>query len=121
MLASLTGNVYPIDISKSVIQFIPSGFVPALYGTTTGRDFAVLRWDPFHLGSDGQEIVPPLMSSFGATERDAAWGLNGRHDLARMDRVVEDRGTYVHRAHAVCIHAGGWTDPTGGRELGVRS
>jgi len=53
MLAGLTGDVYPIDIPESMVQFIPAGFVPALDGTTAGRDFAVPRGDPFHVGSDG--------------------------------------------------------------------
>jgi len=53
MRAGLTRHLYVVDIRKSVIQFGPIGFVPALYGTATGRDFTVLRWDPFHIGSDG--------------------------------------------------------------------
>lgn len=61
------------------------------------------------------------MVSFGATVGDAAWRVNGRGDLARMDRVFEDRRTYVYRAHAVRIHARGWANLVGRRELGVRS
>lgn len=53
MLAGLTGHIYPTDVRKSMIQFLPTSFVPALYRTTTGWDFTVLGWDPFHIGSDG--------------------------------------------------------------------
>jgi len=87
MCAGLTRHLYVVDIRKSVIQFGPIGFVPALYGTATGRDFTVLRWDPFHIGSDGQEIVPPVMFDLGATVRNATRRVNGGCDLARMNRV----------------------------------
>jgi len=53
MLAGLTGHIYPTNVSKSVMQFLPTSFIPALYRTTTGRDFTVLRWDPLHIGTDG--------------------------------------------------------------------
>lgn len=119
VLAGLTGNVYPIDVPESMVQFIPAGFVPALYGTTARRDFAIPRRDPFHIGSDGQEIVPSVVICFGAIVWDAAWRVDGRSDLARVDRVVEDRGTYVYWAYAVCVHASGWTDLGERREFGV--
>jgi len=53
MLAGLTGNVYPIDVPKSMKQLLPTGFIPSLHGTVTRWDFAVFRRDPFHLVSDG--------------------------------------------------------------------
>ena len=59
------------------------------------------------------------MVSFGAAVRDAAWRVNGRNDLARMNRVVEDRRTHEDWGHAVCVYAGGWTNLLGGRKLGV--
>ena len=52
MLAGLTGHIYPIDFPKSVKQFLPAGFISSLHGTATVGDFTVLRWDPFHIGSD---------------------------------------------------------------------
>jgi hypothetical protein len=55
----------------------------------------------------------------GATIWDAAWRAKGRNDLARMDRVVEDRGAYEDWAYAVRVHASGWSDLIG--ELGVRT
>ena len=57
---------------------------------------------------------------FGAIVCDTAWRVDGRSDLARVDRVVEDRRAYVYRAYAVCIHASGWTDLGERREFGVR-
>jgi hypothetical protein len=121
MLAGLTGHIYPADFTKSMIQFLPIRFVPALYGMATGWDFAVTRWDPFHIGGDGQEVVPPMMFHFRAIVWDATWRVNGRSDLARMDRVGEDRGTYEDWAHAVCVLASGWPNLMGRRELGIRS
>jgi len=53
MLAGLTGHIYSIDVSESMIQFLPIRFISTLYRTATGRDFTVLRWDPLHIGSDG--------------------------------------------------------------------
>jgi len=58
---------------------------------------------------------------FGAVVRDAARRVDGRSDLARVDRVVEDRRAYVYRAYAVCIQASGWADLGERREFGVRS
>ena len=58
---------------------------------------------------------------FGAAVGDATGRVNGRSDLTRMDRVVEDRGADVDWAYAVCVHAGGRTDLVDRRELGVRS
>jgi len=101
VLASLTGHIRFTDTSKSVIELVPIRFVSTLYRTTTGRDFTVPRWDPFHIGGDWQEIVPPMVVRFHTTVRNATRRVNGRGDLARMDRVVEDRGTYEDWAHPV--------------------
>jgi len=121
MFASLSRHIYPTDISKGMIQASPIRFVSALYGTATGRNFTVLRWDPLHIGSDRQEIVSPFVFEFGAGVWDATWGVNGRSDLARMNRVVEDRGTYEDWAHAICVFTSGRSDLIGWRELGIRS
>jgi len=59
------------------------------------------------------------MFSFGATVCNATWRVNGRSDLARMNRIIEYRGTHEDWAHAVRIHASGWADLMGRRELGV--
>jgi len=121
MSPGLTRHIHLTDLSKGMIQFLSTGFVPALHRTTTGRDLAVLGRNPFHVGGDGQEVVPPVVIVFGAAVGDAAGRVNGRSDLTRMDRVGEDRGADVDWAHAVCVHAGGRTDLLGRRELGVRS
>jgi len=61
------------------------------------------------------------MVDFSATVWDAAWRVNGRSDLARMNGIVEDRGTNEDWAHAVCVYASGWPDLIGRREFSVRS
>jgi len=121
MLACLPGHICLTDAPKSMIQFIPTRFVSTLYGTATGRDFTVLRWDPFHIGSDGQEIVPPVVLNLGPTVRNATRRVNGRSDLAWMNGVGEYCGAYEDWAHAVRIHTSGWPGLKGRRELGVRA
>ena len=110
MCANLTGHIYLIDSRESVIQFLPARFEPTLYRAATGWDFTVFRWDPFHLGGDGQELVPPVMADFGATIRNAAWGEKRKIDLARMDGVVKDGGTNEH------FVVNGWSDQICRRE-----
>lgn len=119
MLPCLPRHLHLTDLRESVIQLLPVGFVPALYGTTTGRDFTVVRGDPLHIGGHRQEIVPPVMFKFATAVRNPTWRVNGRSDLAGMNGVGEDRGTYVNRAHAVCVDAGGCSDLMGRRELCV--
>ena len=72
MLSCLSGHFYLIDFPESVIQFLPVGFIPALHQTATGREFTVLGWDPLHIRSDGQQIVPPVVVFFGAAVCDPA-------------------------------------------------
>jgi len=62
-----------------------------------------------------------MMVKFGVAVWNATWRVNGRSDLARMNRVLEYRGTYEDRAHAVRVHASGSPDLIGRRELGVCS
>lgn len=107
MLAGLTRHVHIIDFPEGMIQFQPIGFISTLNGTATLRDFTVLRWDPFHTGSDGQELVFPIMPDFGGSIRHAAWRVNGKGDLARMDGTFKDRGTNVDRAFAIYVVANG--------------
>jgi len=53
MLAGLTGHKETVDFTKGMIQFLPTRFIPSLYGITTGWDCTERRWDPFHRVSDG--------------------------------------------------------------------
>ena len=66
MLAHLTGHIYIFDPRESMIQPLPTRFVPTLYRMTIGWNVSVPRWDPFHLERDGQELVPPVVGDFGA-------------------------------------------------------
>ena len=107
VFAHFTGHVYPVDPPKSVIQFLPARFIPTLHGTAIGRDLAIPRRDPFHLGGDGQELVPPVVADFGVTPCDATWREKGKIDLARVNRGLEDRGTNEDRVRVVCSHVNG--------------
>jgi len=61
-----------------------------------------------------------VMVNFCAAVWDTTWRVNRRSDLARMNGIVENRGTNIDRAHSVCVHASGWSGLTGRRELGIR-
>jgi hypothetical protein len=56
---------------------------------------------------------------FGATVRNATRRTKGGNDLARMDRVAEDRGTHENWGHAVCVHSSRFSGLVGRREWGV--
>ena len=101
MSTSLPRNIYPADVPKGVVKFLSVRLVPALDRTPTGWDFTISRGDPLHVRSDGQQIVPPVVVKFVTPVRDATGRVNGRGDLARMDRVFEDRRGQVDRAHPV--------------------
>jgi len=59
------------------------------------------------------------MLEFSAAVWDATRMVNGRGDLARMNRILEDRGTNEYWAQSVCVHASGWSSLIGRRELGI--
>jgi len=119
VLTGLPRHAYSIDASKSMIQLHPVGFVSAFNGASTGRDLTIPRWNPLHLGSDNQQVVSPMVFVFGATVRDATGRTKGGNDLARMDRVAEDRGTDENWGHAVCVHSNRFPGLVGRRERGV--
>ena len=106
MLAGLTGHIYLIDSRESMTQFLPVRFVSTLYGTAIGWDFTVSRWDSFHLGRDGQEVVLPVMADVGAAPCDATWREKGKIDLARVNGILKDRGTDEDWARAIrlCVN-----------------
>jgi hypothetical protein len=121
MLSGLTGHFHIIDRPECVIKFLSVRFVPALHKSAPRWKFTVLRRDPLHFRSDGQQIVPPVVFSFGPAVCDAARGLDGGCDHARVNRVFEDRRAYVHGGHPVGLHASRRPDLFGRRELSVRS
>jgi len=53
MPAGFARHIYPVDVPKSMEQFLSIGFISPLDGTATGWDFNAFDWDPFHIGSDG--------------------------------------------------------------------
>ena len=107
MLAHLTGHIYIFDPRESMIQLLPTRFVPTLHGTAIRWNLAVPRWDPFHLGGDGQELVAPVMTSVGTTPCDTTWRVKGKIDLARVNGVFKDRGTNEDWIRAVWSYVNG--------------
>lgn len=119
MYTSLPRHVYPIEIPKGMVKLGPAGVVPTFDRAPTGWDFTVRGGDPLHVWSDRQQIEPPMVVEFAALIRNATQRVDGRSDLARMDRVFEDRGTNVDCAHAVCVHTSAWSDLLGRRKFCV--
>lgn len=121
VLAGLSRHFHSIHIRKGVEQLRSVGFVSSFNGMPTLRNFTLPRRDPLHIGGDGQEIVSPAVFALSTTVCNATWRANGRNDLARMDRIVEDRGTQENRARAVCVCGNGRSYLIRRREPGVRS
>src|ERR1700733_3158986 len=119
MFTGLSRHAHPIDIPKSVEQLYSVGFVATLNETTTVWDLTIPRWDPLHLWGDRQQIVSPVMFTFGTAVRDTTRRAEGGNDLAGVDRVIEDGRTHEDWAPTVCVYTSGLSDLVGRRELGV--
>lgn len=88
----LTRDPYAVNVAHGMIELLAILFVPALHRATAMGNLAMRRRDPLHGGGvERKEIVSPDVLVLASTVRDARRRIEGRHDLARMDRTLEDR------------------------------
>jgi hypothetical protein len=108
MGASLPGNLHPIDDGNRMVQFRAVVLKPALDGEPPRRHASVRGADKLHvLGHEREQVVPPLMHDLLPAIRHVARHRLLRRDLARVHRVLHQRGPDEHGRFPVRVRERG--------------